>query len=466
MREKREKGQIVIILAVAIVAIVGITALAVDGSMTYNERREDQSIADSVALAGAGNAAQSLKDKTIAESFCGKPLGTLATKAALDGAYNFAYNAYLGHDDKSLELEKNVAGTENGILVACGRDNIGRFYLDVTVIITTNITASASTSSTPDPLETRSFFRQVFSNSDVRTSVASTARVYPKQPFAWGNGLVTVSRECSNKVGGMTYEGGSNVLVKNAGILSYSCIKADANNIRVEVTGEGRSISYTPSSLYGTSYVGCKGCDTANMIPEPQPVAEQPPMISLDPPKCTNASYVNAPSSGTIYPGNYKSIKTSGDLLMKPGLYCLQGDFKNSKGNVTGERVTLYFTKEANVSLNNNCTNPSKCNSLILTAPDCETADAGCGVPPAVRGLLMYFGKPSSISVNGGSANIFEGTIYAPTSEVTLNGGSTTTTINTQIVASFIKVNGGALLEMNLEGAEMYQNPAQIDLLE
>ena len=96
---------------------------------------------------------------------------------------------------------------------------------------------------------------------------------------------------------------------------------------------------------------------------------------------------------------------------MKPGLYCLQGDFENSKGNVKGERVTVYFTKEATVKLNNNCTNPSKCNSLILTAPDCETADAGCGVPPAIRGLLMYFAKPSSISVNGGSANIFEGTI-------------------------------------------------------
>ena len=51
MKDKREKGQIVIILALALVAIVGITAVAVDGSMTYNERREDQSIAD-LALAG------------------------------------------------------------------------------------------------------------------------------------------------------------------------------------------------------------------------------------------------------------------------------------------------------------------------------------------------------------------------------------------------------------------------------
>ena len=194
-----------------------------------------------------------------------------------------------------MTLEKNVSGTENGILVACGRDEIGRFYLDVTAVITSS---------------TENFFRQVITTEELKIQVVSTARVYPKQPFAWGNGLVTVSRECSNKVGGMTYEGGSNVLVKNAGILSYSCIKADANNIRVEVTGENRSISYTPSSLYGSSYVDCKGCELPH-DPEPQPVAEIPPMIALDPPKCTNASYINAPSSGTIYPGN-KSIKPAG----------------------------------------------------------------------------------------------------------------------------------------------------------
>lgn len=450
MREKMEKGQIIIILAVAIVAIVGITALAVDGSLTYNERREDQSIADSVALAGAGNAAQSLKDKTVTSQFCGYELGTTATLAALNGAYNFALNSYNDDSGSPMTLEKNVTGTENGILVDCGRDDIGRYYLDVTAVIT----------STVEP-----FFRQVLSTNEVKTSVASTARVYPKQPFAWGNGLVTVSPECSNKVGGMQFGGGATVIVRNAGILSYSCIEADANNIYVESSGDNASISYVPSSLYGTSYVGCKGCSTANMTPAPQPLAEPPPLISMNPPKCSNAAYKNAPSSGVMNPGNYYDIKTNGDLLMNPGLYCIKGDFQNDKGNVTGERVTLYFVEESTLTLNNNCTNPNKCNSLILTAPDCETADAGCGVPPAIRGLLMYFAKPSTIKINGGSANIFEGTIYAPTSEATLNGSSLTDTIKTQIVVSYIKVDGGATLNMNLEGAEMYQNPAQIDLL-
>ncbi len=53
-----EKGQIIVILALGMVAILAITALAVDGSLLYNQRRNDQNTADSAALAGAGKAAE------------------------------------------------------------------------------------------------------------------------------------------------------------------------------------------------------------------------------------------------------------------------------------------------------------------------------------------------------------------------------------------------------------------------
>lgn len=80
----------------------------------------------------------------------------------------------------------------------------------------------------------------------------------------------------------------------------------------------------------------------------------------------------------------------------------------------------------------------------------------------------MYFAKPSTVQINGGSNNQISGTVYAPTSDITLNGGTdleTPPVLATQIIASFIKVNGGANLEMNLEGAEFPQTPALIDLL-
>ncbi|MHB8136396.1 MAG: pilus assembly protein TadG-related protein, partial [Anaerolineaceae bacterium] len=44
------------ILAVALVAVLGITALAIDGSIIYQERRNDQTTADSTALSAAQTA--------------------------------------------------------------------------------------------------------------------------------------------------------------------------------------------------------------------------------------------------------------------------------------------------------------------------------------------------------------------------------------------------------------------------
>ena len=78
----------------------------------------------------------------------------------------------------------------------------------------------------------------------------------------------------------------------------------------------------------------------------------------------------------------------------------------------------------------------------------------------------MYFAKPSTIKVNGGSNNQMSGTIYAPTTEYTFNGGTEfDSVLQTQVIASFIKVDGGAELELNLEGAEFVQTPALIELL-
>jgi uncharacterized membrane protein len=47
------KGQILVILALALVALLGVAALAIDGSSVYKVRRQDKSLADSAALAGA-----------------------------------------------------------------------------------------------------------------------------------------------------------------------------------------------------------------------------------------------------------------------------------------------------------------------------------------------------------------------------------------------------------------------------
>ncbi len=433
---KKEKGQILVILALAMVALLAITALAIDGSLVYNDRRQDQSTSDSAALAGAGAAAQILKDHHPSEFVCGggasKPLAANATAAALQAAYNSALE-----DDVTLALQDLSTG--NGVQISCGATALGKKYLDIRVVVTT---------------DTQTNFAKLISRDQITTRVESIARVFPKQPFAFGNGLVSLSHSCGSNVGGIEFAGNSNVLVKHSGVFSNSCIKATSGSVIVNVEDGG--INYVTN---------CIGCATANMVPTAIQASEPIPTNLLAAPNCTNAAYQAAPTSGEIGPGNYYGINAGNNqtLILRPGLYCLKGDLKNGSQSVLkGERVTLYFL-EGNVDLNQN-----NKGEVLLRSPDCETSDAGCGVPPAKRGVLMYFdpSKPHNVTMNGGSTNYFEGTIYGPNVTFKINGGSATDSFKTQIVGSYIYISGGSNLNMNLDGAEMWQDPSSIELLD
>ena len=50
---RSESGQILVIIAFALVGLVGITGLAIDGSAAYADRRQAQNAADSASLAAA-----------------------------------------------------------------------------------------------------------------------------------------------------------------------------------------------------------------------------------------------------------------------------------------------------------------------------------------------------------------------------------------------------------------------------
>src|SRR4051812_46344703 len=49
----RERGQVLVIMALAMIALLGITGVAVDMGYAYAHRREVQNAADAAALAGA-----------------------------------------------------------------------------------------------------------------------------------------------------------------------------------------------------------------------------------------------------------------------------------------------------------------------------------------------------------------------------------------------------------------------------
>jgi len=50
---KHEQGQALVLITFAMIGLVGITGLAVDGGIAYTEKRDSQNAADAAAMAGA-----------------------------------------------------------------------------------------------------------------------------------------------------------------------------------------------------------------------------------------------------------------------------------------------------------------------------------------------------------------------------------------------------------------------------
>ena len=50
---KHEKGQTLIIIALAMIALIGFTALAIDGGRVFSDRRHSQNASDTAAFAAA-----------------------------------------------------------------------------------------------------------------------------------------------------------------------------------------------------------------------------------------------------------------------------------------------------------------------------------------------------------------------------------------------------------------------------
>jgi hypothetical protein len=89
---KYQGGQALIIIAFAIIGLVGITGLAVDGSMAFSDRRHAQNAADTAAIAGAmariEAAAQAKADPTITDDDIVAALTIAAMNMALENGYN------------------------------------------------------------------------------------------------------------------------------------------------------------------------------------------------------------------------------------------------------------------------------------------------------------------------------------------------------------------------------------------
>jgi hypothetical protein len=403
---------------------MGMTALAIDGTRFYSDRRASQAAADSAALAGAGAAAQSIKNYLPSDFYCGSSLGANASTQAI--------NAALQNATRDGYTLVNDSTSPNHVYVTCETDSFSD-YLDIHIQVTT---------------ETTLRFGQILYNQPLIGVVVAVSRVYPQQNLAFGNAIASLSENCSD--GGIYLDGTSNITIHDGGVFSNSCLSGKGH---IQLLVSGAEIQYVTDLV-----------DTGGAIfsPIPSKSPDLLPEINIDPPDCSSLAYKGAVThGGNLTSGIYDEIliNNSETLFLNPGLYCLDGDFRvNGTAIITGYNVTIYM-RSGQIDLTGT-------SSVILTAPNCITSV--CGVPPAIRGILFFIDPSNTLPVKfSGTANSdFMGTVYAPNSEVDINGTPDMTTMETQIIGKKVVITGNVNLDLNLSGAELYQIPAYIELIQ
>jgi Flp pilus assembly protein TadG len=429
-----QAGQILPIMAFVVVLLLGITALAIDGSMIYSDRRVAQNASDAAALAGAGMAAQYLENHSIRyDNFtCSNPEVIQAMNTAVSDAIARAAT-------NDFAIDGNIAN-KNGVIATCSVVNAGPYmdeYIDVTVLIT---------------ITTRTSFAQLFYSGPIKNTVESIVRVHPRTNLGYGYAIGSLGNDCSS--GGITAVGNASVTTTNAGIFSNSCLSF-SGNVDVNVSDPMNN-----GIRYVTTYSTVGGVSV-----DPTPVQSAVSIVpyNVPAPDCSVLPYMGSvdlknSQVAMIDPGRYDSITLGGSsrLTLNPGLYCLYGDIFLSGGQtLTGYDVTIYFVEGSYYSAGNSIIN--------LTAPNYE----GTPTNPVIRGMLFYaaVGNTDSFTISGTSNSTYQGTIFAPSAPITAIGTSGLDAIKSQIIGKKIYMDGDTALNIDFDGALNYQVPASLDTM-
>ena len=445
-KKSLERGQALVIIALAAVVLFGFTALAIDGSAKFSDRRHAQNAADTAALAGALAKAGSHRNADDSATTWAK-----ITNAALDRALENSYNN---------DLVTNTVEVRNPPISGI-YSNCSDVHFTCTDYVQEIITSHVNTT-----------FARVFGIDQFHNHVeAVAATVTENNNFNFGgNGIVALSPSgCALITGGngpITVTGGG-MFSNSDSNCAFKCNGStlNANIPSITTVGGVQGSGCTISTTYVT------GTRQIPFPPQYQELAE--------PPTCTQTTDLNtnytvtgtgSNKTATLQPGHYSALPLSNqwkNMILNPGVYCINTTLDVSvslqmQSGVTAG-VLLYFK-------------PSSGNAPI-------TINGGASVNiwginsnndsslSAYTGFLMYFAPNYSLSsaqactFNGNATSTYKGTIYAPYCDIKING-TAAYTMQSQLIGYTVDVSGnpGVILDYNGAPKTTWVIPQQVGL--
>lgn len=392
-----ERGQAIILIALAVLGLIALTALAVDGGNVYSERRRAQNAADSTVL-----------DAALAR--------VRGQNLYSEGLARAASNNYVDADAGS-------GSSSPAVNVEIYNPPISGPYAGNAEYVQTLITATVQT-----------YFGRVIGISEVTNKVQAVARAKPPvySPMFNGNAIVGLSPEDCKAI---MYQGNASTTVTGGGIYTNSTCDDSAffnNSSSAQLTAPCLQavggIQYAPNAL---NIPG--SCILTGAPPLPAPIYPNP--------TCSGNAQVNG---NTMSPGNFSgTFPPAGVTTLQSGVYCIDGNFRlNATDNITGDGVV--FRVEGDIRWNGGAT-------INLSAP----------TSGPFMGLLIFLpeGNTNEVEINGNSGSTFSGTILAPSAPISINGTGGVTGLNSQVIGYTVNLAGTTNTFINYNSGNNYQAP-------
>jgi hypothetical protein len=395
-----EKGQAIVLIVLAIGAILGFAALAIDIGRLYSERRRAQNAADAAALTAAQAAIRGLNFQT----------------AGIDSASLNGFN--------NDEATNWVTVNNPPISGAYGPDsafpeNVRDQYYQVTITQHVN------------PI----FAQFIYSGNEAVTVEAVTRAVF-NNTVSSGNAIHSLSPDSDSLefkgTVGIHVEGG-NIVSNGGGTKNGASGQVQVDVGEIDISGDWN----------------CTGCKSTTVQPDPN-VGVPPQLVDEVPqPYCPTK---NETWNGVNY---YYHPSGLGAGTLQPGIHCIKGDISlTGQNSIIGHGVLLVLL-DGGIKVKGGATldlisdndikdkNGYQYGGMVIYAPSSNT---------------------STLTLGGNSGSHFWGTILAPSATCDLGGTAQGAANHTALICNYITFHGTTDINVLYNEAELFHFPAQLDL--
>jgi len=373
-----QKGQVLILIAIGIVGLIGITALAIDGGNAFSERRHAQNAADTASMAGALEIVQDFNGDSDGQNWY-----DAASALALANGY--------------IDTDPNVSVIINNPPQAdCNGSTTGPYYGQnnyVQVIINQEI---------------NTYFASIIGIKNTHSCVEAIAHATPQHAPFGGSAIIALS--CDAKWG-IEASGSTSVKVYGGGLYSNS-----SNSEPIYILTSNHLILETG---YKANMVGCPGKLPAG-YPNVCGITQRVPCPPLPPSDPLLPDYECDYYYETFSPNN-------GDVL-DPGVYCISGKFNEANFSGTGVSFVMLnrgitWQGNSNITLSAVDNPDNGMNGILFYLPPTNNKDVTINGTSTMNLTGTILAPSSRVTLNGTTgADAFHSSVIGDTVKLTGDG--------------------------------------------